>query len=214
MKMHLTIEACATALNHAAMNRKSAIQLELAVGLGVFHMHGGADKEARAMLVNAYAAAGYRCTKLADMDYKTVNRRINATASLFEKLPVSKWVGQLSDMTALQAICEGLAPYELYSIQDVLRYAAPQRVQASTRILVTPNTSILSGPPAAGGHTGQQKIRDQMRRATDQVKNGRSISTEHMSLLIPKDTPRSELIDLAMQLMSLAKDTEKELLTA
>lgn len=207
--MILSIDTCADALTHAAMNRKAAIQIELAVGLAVFQMHKSTSKDARAMLVDAYAAAGYRCVHISEMDYKTVNRRINATAALYEKIPVAKWVGKLNDSDALKAICEGLAPYELYTVQDVLRYAAPQKVQSLVR--VRPAADVLSIP---NNHTGQQKVQDQMRRLNDQARAGITISTEHLSILVPKDTPRTELIELAQQLLALAEKDIKQLLTA
>lgn len=216
--MNLTIDNCAEALNTAAINRKAAIQLELSVGLAVFLLHGGSNKDGRAMLVSAYAAAGYACTHIGDMDYKTINRRINATAALWEKVPVKKWVGKLDGKDALRAVYDGLAPYELFTIQDVMRYAAPQKVRAQVK--VKPNADILSiptgaAPPAANGnHTGQQKVMDQMRRVSDQVKAGTTVSTEHLTLLIPEGTPKSELIEMAAQLLQLAKKETKELLTA
>src|SRR5213082_1117949 len=102
--MNLSIETCVTALQHAAINHKAAIQLELAVGLAVFQMNGGTNKDARRNLVDIYVAAGWDCAKFAGSDYKTVNRRINAAAALFEKVPVSKWIGNLDNMNILQAI--------------------------------------------------------------------------------------------------------------
>lgn len=201
--MNLTIETCANALTHAALNRKLILQLELAVGLCVFALHGSTDRDGRTMLNAAYAAAGYRCTHISEMDYKTVNRRINATASLFEQLPILKWVGELSEIDAIRAVCDGLEPYELFTIQDVLRYAAPQKVRP--QLAVKPNADILAGPT-----TGQQIIAQQFRRAVDQP--GQTIHTDHLQLTIPHGTPRAELIDMAMQLMALAK--ANELLTA
>jgi hypothetical protein len=210
--MNLTIETCADALTHAAMNRKAAIQIELSVGLAVFHLHGSSSKEARVMLVDAYAAAGYRCVHINEMDYKTVNRRINATAALFERLPIKKWVGHHSDIDAIRAICEGLEPYELFTIQDVIRYSLPNKSVGS--IKVTPDASILS-LPTGNNHTGHDTVMQQFRRAADKV-NGEStrVATEHLALVIPQGTPRAELIDLAMQLMGMAKENQTELLTA
>lgn len=216
--MLLTIETCTTALQAAATNYKAAIQLELSVGLAVFHMQGGTSNEARATLKSVYAAAGWSCMKFADADYKTVNRRINATASLYEKVPVAKWVGQLAEMMAIEAICEGLAPYELYTMQDVLRYATPSKRAYKRAAAVTPHAGILSGPDdaPATNHSGQERILQQFRRAGDQMREGmKRISTEHLSLTIPEDVTRAEIVDMAMQLLSLVRDNKQEkLLTA
>ena len=162
------------------------------------------------MLVGVYSSAGWQCTRFADPDYKTVNRRINATASLYEKVPVAKWVGTLTGMDVIEAICEGLDPYELYTIQDVLRYAAPQKVRQQ-KVQVQPATDILAGPTEGATMTGQERIMQQFRRATDQAVA--RLATEHLSVAIPKDVTREEILELAMQLVSYAKDSEKELLT-
>jgi hypothetical protein len=213
--MQLTLDTCTTALSSAAINHKAAIQLELAVGLAVFHMYKGTNKDARKMLVQAYALAGWQCQKFADPDYKTVNRRINATASLYEKVPVSKWIGHLQEMDIIQAICEGLEPYQLYTIQDVLRYAAPHRV-AERKTTVSPAHDLLTGPDATSNQTGQDRVMQQFRRASDHLADGAQVvATDHISVIIPKDASREEMIELARQLLALAqKDTAKELLTA
>jgi hypothetical protein len=212
--MNLTLDTCTTALNAAAINHKAAIQLELAVGLAVFHMYKGTNKDARKMLVQAYSLAGWQCQKFADPDYKTVNRRINATASLYEKVPVAKWIGHLQEMDIIQAICEGLEPFQLYTMQDVLRYAAPHRVR-DNKVAVAPVHDILAGP-GGNNHTGQERIMQQFRRASDRTDEGsQTLATEHISVTIPKDASRDEVIELAYQLLALAKkDSAKELLTA
>lgn len=213
--MHLTLDTCTNALTAAAINHKAAIKLELAVGLAVFHLYKGTNKDARRMLVQAYALAGWQCQKFADPDYKTVNRRINATASLYEKVPVAKWIGHLKEMDIIEAICDGLEPYQLTSIQDVLRYAAPHRIH-DRKYAVTPNHDILSGPETGGHQTGQERVMQQFRRASDQIADGAHVvATPHISVVIPKDASREELVDFAYKVLALAKsDSAKELLTA
>lgn len=213
--MLLTLDTCTAALSCAASNHKAAIQLELAVSLAVFHMNGGTSRDARSVLNGVYSSSGWQCAHFTDPDYKTVNRRINAAASLYEKVPVGKWVGNLAEMEVIKAICEGLAPYELYTIQDVLRFAAPQKVQA-TKAAVNPANDILSGPATHNNaHTGQDRVMQQFRRASDQRKAGvRRVSTDHLTLDVPKDVSHEELMEFAAMLLSLAKDDQKELLTA
>jgi hypothetical protein len=204
--MNLTADTCARVLNAAAMNRKQAIQLELAVGLAVFQLHGNSGKDARTMLMGAYSAAGYRCTHINEMDYKTINRRVNATAALFEKLPVAAWVGKLNDADAIKSICIGLEPYELFTISDVQGYCNPAKRRAPrARVEARPHVDILAGP------SGHEKVIEQFRRAADTPV--RTVSTEHLTLAIPSGTPREEIIDMASQLLALAKENNKELLT-
>lgn len=208
--MNLTAETCARILNVAAMNRKQAIQLELAVGLAVFQLHGNSGKDARAMLMGAYSAAGYRCIHINEMDYKTINRRVNATAALFEKLPIATWVGKLNDADAVKSICTGLEPYELFTISDVQRYCNPAKTNVPrARVEARPHADILAGPSAPSGHA---KVIAQFRRAADKAL--KTVTTEHLTLAIPEGTPREEIIDMAHQLLSLAKENVKELLTS
>lgn len=213
--MLLTLDTCTAALSCAASNHKAAIQLELAVSLAVFHLNGGTSRDARSILNGVYNSSGWQCAHFTDQDYKTVNRRINAAAALYEKVPVGKWVGNLVEMEVIKAICEGLAPYELYTIQDVLRYAAPHKVPVA-KSAVNPASDILSGPADVGtNHSGQDRTMQLFRRAGDHFQDGASrVSTEHLSLDVPKGITREELIEFSTLVLSLAKDDQKQLLTA
>ncbi len=210
----LSIETCADALNIAAINRKSAFQTELAVGLGVFLISGGTNLDAKRLLREAYAASGYQCLHGGELDYKTVNRRINATAELFHKVPVKTWAGKLSEKDMLRAICIGLEPHELHSVADVMRKCNPAK-KAATPVAVKPHGALLTGPIGTND-TGQQKVVAMFRRAADQVEHGaQHFETKHLALMIPQSATREELIQMAHKLLSLAEDKKaKDLLTA
>lgn len=201
--MKLSIETCISALTRALLNRRTAFQLELAVGLAVFLTQGGAGRDGRVMLCEVYAAAGYQCTSVTGIDYKTINRRINATATLYERLAVAKWAGKHVEGDLIQAICIGVAAYEFYGVADVQRFCQvdPTPPVQGEPLRVTPNPAIL---------TGQSKVIEQFRRAAD--KPGRHVETSHLTVTIPDGTPRNELIELARKLLELAD--AKELLTA
>jgi len=204
--MILSPETCIKALGVATMNRKLAFQLELSVGLAMFLVGGGATRSTRSKLNETYAAAGYRCATIADPDYKTVNRRINATAMLYEKSPVAVWVGEHNEEDMLRAVMLGIEPYELFTVVDVQRYCNPPQPAPATPTAAHPE--ILTGPAPA---TGQQQVISMFKRAAAQVAKGaRHIETEHLALMIPDDTPREELIEMASKLLELSK----ELLTA
>lgn len=210
--MKLSIETCVQALNNAALNRKAAMQLELSVSLGVFLVHGGASKEAKQALTETYAAAGYRCIRANEMDYKTVNRRVNAAALLYENLPVTKWAGKHGEGALLQSIHMGLSPYEFYTISDVLRFCTPAAKPTGPKVEAEPHGTILTPTPHQRT-TGQDKVIAQFRRAADQVAKGaRHIETPHLALMIPEGTTPEEMIEMAMKLLELAK--AKDLLTA
>lgn len=207
--MILTASTCVRALNMAALNRKTSFQIELAVGLAVFLSHGSTDKEARIMLSAAYSAAGYECTHVTGIDYKTVNRRMNATAKLFERLggSVLAWAGKHDEDQLLSSICLGLEPYEFFGVQDVLRFCAPERVLPSRpRMEVKPAPDAIAPPPT----TGQDGIREMFRRASDQ---GQRVEVGHLAVVIPQEATRMELMELARRLLEIAANT-KDLLTA
>lgn len=206
----ISAETCVAALNIAAFNRKTAFRVEMAVGLAVFLVHGGAGRDARRMLSKAYNSAGYECVQVTGIDYKTVNRRINATAALYEKLPVKTWAGKHSENNLLAALCAGLEPYEFYGVRDVQRYCSPEKVLPPRRQIV-PAPDVLA--PGAN-HTGQDAIKAMFRRASDQVAEGaRRVEVGHIAVVIPAETTREELVVMARKLLEMAAET-KELLTA
>ena len=211
----LSIETCTKALNSAALNRKAAFQIELAVGLSMFMVEGESSKAAKSNLCAAYASAGYQCLKIEDADYKTINRRINATADLFNHVSlqtVKKWAGRHAEDNLIDAVVLGLEPYELVSVMDVMRLCAPpEPINAAPKPqtqVVAPAHDILKGPNAKG----QEKIVAMFRRAADKVAEGaQHIETAHLALMIPPTTTRDELVELAGKLLVLAEEKKKDL---
>jgi hypothetical protein len=211
----LSMTTCVSALNGAAMSRKAAFQVELAVGLAVFMVAGEVSKDSKSELCEAYASAGYQCIDSDGVDYKTVNRRINVTADLFNVLTlktVKKWAGRNEETTLIDAIVEGLKPYELLNVSDVQRYCEPPATKHAAnddraQTAVKPDTSILQGPsptPAPSETNGHTRVINMFRRAADQLeKEGHKVQTEHLALIIPKTVDRDELIAMATQLLAL-----------
>ncbi len=216
----LSIETCIKALHGAALSRKAAFQTELGVSFAVFLMQGGTERNARQMLTEAYASAGYMCLTPTDADYKTINRRINATADLFNTIKmrtVKKWAGALDENKLIAAMVEGLRPYELFTVADVQRYCMPPETvhakPATASTTVQPHTAILGGP--AVNHTGQDKVIQQFRRAADEVAKGAAhIETAHLALMIPKNTTRDELVEMAQKILELAQKRNPALASA
>lgn len=201
--MKLTVETCIDAISVAVLNRRGALQIELAVGLALFHEHSGASRDARRILCEVYASSGYQCLNIQDSDYKTINRRINATADLYEKLPIVKWIGKLYEQDMLRAVQLGLQPYEFLSYADVVRFCEPTAASVQPKTKVPPAPDVLQ---PTSNHTGLQKVTEMFRRAGDELaKDARHIETEHLVLVIPQVTTRAEMIDLAMKLLEMAK---------
>ncbi len=204
----ITMETCVAEMNRASLNRKAALQIELAVGLAVFLT----ASDPKVTLCEVYANAGYQCLLPSGMDYKTVNRRINATGELFKFLTVDKlkkWVGRNHEADMITALVLGLEPYSIVAMSDVQRLAYPlvTKVAAHTRTRVERHLPVLEGP--ATGHNG---VIEQFRRASD--KPGTLIMTEHIHLTIPVGITTAELIELSTKLLALAKERRGELLTS
>ncbi len=206
----LSIEVCVKALNAAALNRKQAFQVEMAVGLAIFHINKGTTKDARAMLTQAYSAAGYQCVKVADIDYKTINRRVNTSADLYNTLKgekVARWAGRHGDESLIDTLVSGLQPYELYGVRDVERFCEPPAPRQAKRgeIVVKPATDIVAGPP-----TGQANVLQMFRRAAAEVAKGAThIETEHLAMMVPDAATGAELMEMAHRLLSLAEQRMK-----
>jgi len=101
-----------SAIENAAGFSKSALHLELAVGLLLFANHGKTDLSAKKELAIVYQQAGYKCATPNDEDYKTVNRRINVAAEFFDwldgKPTIDEWILATTEMQSIQAIVRHL----------------------------------------------------------------------------------------------------------
>lgn len=145
-----------SAIANAALSRRAALQLELAVGLIHFDQETeGTAKEGKARLKEVYQSAGYSCMAKTDRDYKTVNRRLNACAALYDKLgskTVSAWVAScVGDTEALLAyVVTELQPYGLETMDDVLHYVGKDSSQSRA-----PRQSKGPKETASGGGEGE-----------------------------------------------------------
>lgn len=202
----ISMETCVAEMTRAALNRKAALQIELAVGLAVFLT----AEDPKVTLCEVYANAGYQCLLPSGIDYKTVNRRINATGDLFKFVTadrIGKWTGKHSEDKMIAAIVLGLEPYEIVGIADVQRLQLPLKTKVGAYTRAAPHTGILKGPT-----TGQDGIKEMFRRASDQAPGVR-VATEHLTLIIPEGITSAELVEMASSLLNLAKEKRKELLT-
>ena len=103
-------------------SRRGALQMELAVGLVLFAQE-TTNPTGKAALKSVYHAAGYECMAKVDRDYKTVNRRLNTMAKLFDILGLDKINGWLRDKdsieTKISQVVTGLATYCFVTFEDV-----------------------------------------------------------------------------------------------
>lgn len=116
------------AIAGAALSRRAALQMELAVSLVHFTQEKeGTDTTGKANMKAVYHGAGYLCMAKADRDYKTVNRRLNAMAKLFDKVGssvVHGWIAKASEDTQeiLDCVQAELVAFGFDTLDDVLEY--------------------------------------------------------------------------------------------
>jgi hypothetical protein len=181
-------------LSNAVLHRRTAIQLELAVGLCVAHDLVDDPALGRVTLVQVYAAAGYDCLKPDGRDYKTINRRVNNAFLLFDKIGadgVKKAIGRAAGHRRVEAVQALLDPLQLFTMDDVLAYCGRPRASQSK-------------PTTVAEH---QRGAAPARRAVDQP-DVVHVKTEHMDVPIPPDVTRAEVMQLVAELIKLA-DTFK-----
>lgn len=118
-----------TALAGAGGFHRDALQLELAVGLSVFSVKADASKvplDAKKALREIYTKAGYATATPQGEDYKTVNRRINVAADLYQFIggreTIVDWVGDASPREQVKSIMEHVKKFGFDSVNDVLAH--------------------------------------------------------------------------------------------
>lgn len=176
-------------LSNALLHRRAAIQLELAVGLCVAHDLVDDPAQGRVALAQVYASVGYDCLKPDGRDYKTINRRVNTTFLLFEKLgaeAIARAVRGTGGHRRVEAVQAAIEPLQLFTMDDVLAFcgrprAGQVRQQAPS---VTPEHH-----PA--------------RRAIDQP-GVVHVRTEHLDVPIPPTATRVEIMQLVAELIKMA----------
>lgn len=130
------VKAYVTAISGAALNRRTALQTELAVGFAVILEAGASRRLARAQLCEIYASAGYKCREPADLDWKTINRRISAAFALYDFLgesDIKGWAGDLSKGPLIRAFVERLTPLKLTTINEVIQVCASAKGESKQR---------------------------------------------------------------------------------
>jgi hypothetical protein len=122
---HLAVstQTMVSAITNAAISSKYALQLELATGLVLFAEADGISRDSKQALQKIYVLAGYDAEDQYKSDYKTVRRRIDVAAELFN------WIGQnklaelienRAEMAAITALVQFLEQYNFKGINSVL----------------------------------------------------------------------------------------------
>lgn len=184
----LNFDFCTKALKTALTTSKTALKMELAVGLYVFHMHGSADIHAKRALRAVYAACGEDCETPEGADYKTNSRRMERIGKLYYKLgarKIKKALAGIGEMTAVDALREYIEPLNLKTMDAVSEYCLDPQEKANDK----PQKPMT-------------------RRATD-APGVVHFKTEHVRIDIPPEASQSEIVNLANKLLELAATLKK-----
>jgi hypothetical protein len=177
--MNKTITRAYAKIIHAAsMNRRAALQTEIAVGFAVFLDSYPSKRLARAQLQKIYNDAGCKCEGPNDVNWKSVNRRIAASSALFDFMgheEVREWAGDLTKDALIEALVKKIEPLKLNTVNEVLIVCKGQKT-----------------PGERGTTVGR--------------KPGQRIETPHLKFSIPPSATPEELLEVAGKLMSMAQE--------
>lgn len=183
-KVELSFSTCSKTLTNVNISRRGLLALEMAVGLAIYLDFTVANRAAKQMVMEAYCKAGYDCETASGKDYKTVRRRIDASAGLFGKLgaeTIAKWMDGKKELKLLQAVAQEISKLEFRSMDDVLDFVG----RSSNRT------------------QKQEKTKDEAASPFDiEVGDGKVVR-------IPKNLTEAELLELAQKIMTLAESVHE-----
>lgn len=191
----LSFTTCVKTLTNVTISRRGLLNLELAVGLAIFLDAGIANKTSKGMLQEIYAKAGYDCEKSDGKDYKTVNRRIQASSGLFGKLGlevINHWAGSQKENKLLQSLAHELTKLEFKSLDDVLDYIG--------------RTSNRTSPKRGAGEAERDEAGKGPEEVSKDVWDIEVGPAEHpIHVRLPHTLTEAELVELASKIMALAE---------
>jgi hypothetical protein len=200
MRTNITANACVTALEHAAFSQKRITHIQVAVGLAIFMLEGGASEKAKDALVAVYARAGMDCGSYTGSEYNTVRRKVGAASILFKTLGAEKiatWVGEEKNGRAISAIATQLGEMKLDSIERVLAHcgAAPT-IRSKEKVVPINGTNAPSAE----------------HKPTDRQAYLFELESPHVRIHVDEAATNEELRDAVSKLQKLirSRNTEKQ----
>lgn len=187
----LSAMTCVDLMTQAMQSRREALRTEISVALGVFFEAGRTSLEAKDILYQVYCRVGYDCIPSDRPDYKTINRRVNNAAMLFDKVGyevIKKWVGKATEYDLIGKLREHVVGLNINSMDELLVFCG----KPSRRI----GSGLVVGED---GFVGDQK--------SDSSERFR-IDTSKIHWVVPKETTPQELMEFAGRIMAVAKELE------
>lgn len=197
MKIFTKESSCVDNLRRAILNKRHAVILEFAVGLGVFCDLGGAAMHDKKVLRAMYADIDYDCLRRSGDDYVAIDNRIRAIAGLYEKLgqrTITKWAKGKTDEEALESITKELDNLRLYTLDSVFQFCRPDDLQKE----------------------GERRARrqwtadDHPKRRQEDTDYAYVVEIPHVKVGVAPDATYSELKKAADKLMELANKKKYE----
>lgn len=170
------------ALTDALMNRKAAIRLEMAVGLSVFIRYGSVDNVSKIQLQRVYQEAGYQTATSKDADYKTVRRRIDAAAGLFDFIgpdEIAEVTANNDEDAEIRALVRYLEDnYDFYTINGVLEKIGKPVAQTNTPERRSTRAGGAQGDALPQGTAGEGGVNEQGQVLTKDGTVDKRVKTE------------------------------------
>lgn len=227
MRSSVTAASCVRALEKAVGFGKNALYLEVGVALACFASSStGADLATKRVVMGVYQQAGFE-VEVNGRHYKTVNRRINASAALFNKLgesTVKVAMQGMRDGKAIDALCSYLSEtHKFDSINAVLEFVGKAVLQTNTPEVREARAAALvkslSQDKASEGSLDERiearrterTKQEQQKQQEQEELSGISIYAGNLHIAIPRDARAAEVRAMAEKLMEFADRLEAEL---
>jgi hypothetical protein len=232
------------ALQNAEGFHKKAFYVEMAVCLMFYTEHEDNSAATKKLLRPIYQRAGYDCESPRGDDYKTVQRRISIAADLFTYLGgIETFVDWTADVKngidSINEVALRLEKQKLDSIEAVRKLvnrtpaprAKPANVVTHAAAAATPAPApaaqeggpteaekALSAEVAKGIEarqaTGPAPVAPGSRRLEDTLPPERVLKTEHLTLAIPMEATKAELMKLATDILAFAATMQESAVAA
>jgi hypothetical protein len=200
------------AISQSMVAGRKALRTELAVCLAIFAAKGDTSKEAKEIVTKVYSQAGYEVADSNSRHYKTVNRRVNASASLFEKVGVgaiAKWVDGTEEQKMIEAIVKGLDEYKFDSMDDVLDFIGKSSNRKASASAAA-NDAQAQGKAAAAQKEGEKD------KASIKVKEVpmQHFAVGRVKVDLPEAMAAADMLKLAAKIIDAARKKEQAELQA
>ena len=219
VRVEIDMGIYAEALTRANALAKASIVLEMSVCVVIYAFNDGATLAGKTDVRRAYMAAGYRCEDRSGPGYKTVNRRLNAAALLYDHMggttKIIEIIGGYTGFTALMLINDHLnLTYNLTSLNSVLaavgrpviysyssnskeigddtrhKIAAPSG--ENSEAFTIHEVEAADAPDAAASDSYEQRA------------GAIVLQAGQLQLVVPKDVEYDDVLDMLVELKAVA----------